>query len=57
MDGNITTEDEDEFIVELKGGLPEIKKNFELNFDQIDLIEALTKQIVEKKSQEIMQEA
>jgi hypothetical protein len=33
MDGNTTTNDEDEFITELRTGLPEINKNFSNNFD------------------------
>ena len=33
MDGNTTTEDEDEFITELRTGMPEISKNFERNFE------------------------
>lgn len=28
MDGNTTTEDEDEFITELRTGMPEISNNF-----------------------------
>ena len=57
MDGNTTNIDEEEFITELRTGLPEINKNFSKNFDQIELINSLIQQMIEKKSQEKRDEA
>ena len=41
MDGNTTHSEEDEFIDALKDEMPEVFKNVDANFDQIDLIDKL----------------
>ena len=41
MDGNTSNNEEDEFIDALKDEMPEVFKNIEFNFDQIDEIDAM----------------
>lgn len=41
MDGNTTNNEEDEFIDALKDEMPEVFKNIDFNFDQLDDIDAL----------------
>ena len=41
MDGNTTNNEEDEFIDALKDEMPEVFKNIEFNFEQLDEIESL----------------
>jgi hypothetical protein len=43
MDGNTTVTEEDEFIETLKAEMPDVFKNVDLNFEQIDSIEELIK--------------
>lgn len=43
MDGNTTHNEEDEFIDALKDEMPDVFKNIELNFEQIDGIDILLK--------------
>lgn len=43
MDGNTTHQEEDEFIDALKDEMPEVFRNIDINFDQIDDIEKLLK--------------
>lgn len=43
MDGNTTHNEEDEFIDALKDEMPDVFKNIELNFEQIDGIDVLLK--------------
>lgn len=47
MDGNTTNEDEDEFITELRTGMPEISKNFDRNFELIATIDEMIKEMIE----------
>jgi len=49
MDGNTTASEEDEFIDTLKGEMPEVFKNIGINFEQIDGIDELIKQVTETK--------
>jgi len=49
MDGNATASEEDEFIDTLKEEMPEVFKNIGINFDQIDGIDELIKQVTETK--------
>jgi hypothetical protein len=41
MDGNTTSNEEDEFIDALKDEMPEVFKNIDFNFDQLDEIDTL----------------
>ena len=41
MDGNTTSNEEDEFIDALKDEMPEVFKNIDFNFDQLDDIDVL----------------
>ena len=43
MDGNTTHNEEDEFIDALKDEMPDVFKNIDLNFEQIDGIDVLLK--------------
>ena len=43
MDGNTTHNEEDEFIDALKDEMPEVFKNIDMNFEQIDGIDDLLK--------------
>lgn len=46
MDGNTTVNEEDEFIDALKDEMPEVFKNIEQNYDQIDNLEYLLKEVI-----------
>lgn len=54
MDGNTTHNEEDEFIDALKDEMPDVFKNIELNFEQIDGIDILLKQVIETRNIEKM---
>lgn len=54
MDGNTTHNEEDEFIDALKDEMPDVFKNIELNFEQIDGIDVLLKQVVDTRNIEKM---
>ena len=45
MDGNTTQNEEDEFIDALKDEMPEVFKNIDQNFEQLDYIDDLLKQV------------
>lgn len=49
MDGNTTHNEEDEFIDALRDEMPEVFKNIEVNFEQIDAIDALLTEVVQTK--------
>jgi hypothetical protein len=55
MDGNTTINEEDEFIDALKDEMPEVFKNIEYNFEQLDAIEVLIKEVLKTKNTEKMQ--
>jgi hypothetical protein len=55
MDGNTTNNEEDEFIDALKDEMPEVFKNIEFNFEQIEEIEDLIKDVIKTKDIEKMQ--
>lgn len=50
MDGNTTVNEEDEFIDALKDEMPEVFKNIESNFNQIDGLEFLLKEVIETQN-------
>ena len=50
MDGNTTVNEEDEFIDALKDEMPEVFKNIELNYSQIDGLEYLLKEVIETQN-------
>ena len=50
MDGNTTVNEEDEFIDALKDEMPEVFKNIEGNFDQLDGLEFLLKEVIETQN-------
>ena len=54
MDGNTTHNEEDEFIDALKDEMPDVFKNIELNFEQIDGIDILLKQVIDTRNIEKM---
>lgn len=54
MDGNTTHNEEDEFIDALKDEMPDVFKNIDLNFEQIDGIDILLKQVIETRNIEKM---
>lgn len=54
MDGNTTHNEEDEFIDALKDEMPEVFKNIDANFAQIDGIDVLLQQVIETRSIEKM---
>jgi hypothetical protein len=54
MDGNTTHNEEDEFIDALKDEMPEVFKNIDANFGQIDGIDVLLQQVIETRSIEKM---
>jgi hypothetical protein len=54
MDGNTTVNEEDEFIDALKDEMPEVFKNIEFNFEQLDGIESLIVEIKKTKNLEMM---
>ena len=54
MDGNTTHNEEDEFIDALKDEMPDVFKNIDLNFEQIDGIDVLLKQVIDSRNIEKM---
>ena len=56
MDGNTTSNEEDEFIDALKDEMPEVFKNIDFNFDQLDSIDALLQDVIKTKDIEKMQQ-
>lgn len=56
MDGNTTHNEEEEFIDALKEEMPEVFKNIEGNFDQLDDIDSQIEEVLKKKDIETMQE-
>lgn len=56
MDGNTSMNEEEEFLDALKEEMPEVFKNIEGNFDQLDKIDNLLEQVEKKKQIEDMQE-
>jgi hypothetical protein len=46
MDGNASNNEEDEFIDALKDEMPEVFKNIDFNFDQLDDIEKLLQEVI-----------
>lgn len=50
MDGNTTHNEEDEFIDALRDEMPEVFKNIDVNFEQIDGIDDLLKTVVETRN-------
>lgn len=54
MDGNTTHNEEDEFIDALKDEMPDVFKNIDLNFEQIDGIDVLLKQVIDTRNIEKM---
>ena len=56
MDGNTTSNEEDEFIDALKDEMPEVFKNIDFNFDQLDDIDVLLQDVIKTKDIEKMQQ-
>ena len=54
MDGNTTNVEEEEFIEALKDEMPEVFTNIKVNFNQIDKIDQLLKDVKLTKSIEAM---
>jgi len=54
MDGNTTHNEEDEFIDALKDEMPEVFKNIDMNFEQIDEIDIILKSVAKTKNIEKM---
>jgi hypothetical protein len=50
MDGNTTMNEEDEFIDALKDEMPEVFKNIEQNYEQIDNLEYLLKEVIQTQN-------
>jgi hypothetical protein len=46
MDGNTSNNEEDEFIDALKDEMPEVFKNIDFNFDQLDDIDQLLQEVI-----------
>lgn len=57
MDGNTTINEEEEFIDALKDEMPEVFKNIEANFEQIQKIKDMLDEVKESQSIERMTEA
>ena len=55
MDGNTTNNEEDEFIDALKDEMPEVFKNIDFNFTELDEIDALLQDVIQNKEIEKMQ--
>jgi len=55
MDGNCSHNEEEEFIDALKDEMPEVFKNIEGNFAQLDKIDDLIKEVKDSKSIDTMQ--
>lgn len=56
MEGNTSQNDEDEFIDALKDEMPEVFKNIDANFDQLEHMDDLLKDIEKTKDIEKMTE-
>jgi len=56
MEGNTTYNEEEEFIDALKEEMPEVFKNIDGNFSQLDKIDNMLEQVLKTKSMEMMQE-
>jgi len=54
MDGNTTNNEEDEFIDALKDEMPDVFRNINQNFDRLDDIDVLIKEVKKTKSIEKM---
>ena len=57
MDGNTTATEEEEFIETLRTEMPDVFKDIDLNFEQIDKIEALIKEVEATKDIDKMKKA
>ena len=57
MEGNTTANEEDEFIDALKDEMPEVFKNIEANFDQLDKVKEMLEHVEKTQSIEAMTEA
>lgn len=55
MEGNTTTNEEEEFIDALKDEMPEVFKNIEANFDLLDHIDSELKHVLKYKDISKMQ--
>lgn len=56
MDGNTSNNEEEEFIDALGDEMPEVFKNIEGNFEQLDKIEGLLEKVKETKDVDDMAE-
>jgi DNA repair exonuclease SbcCD ATPase subunit len=56
MDGNTSHAEEDEFIDALKEEMPEVFKNIEGNFDQLDKIDNMIEEVIKNRDIDTMQE-
>lgn len=56
MDGNCSRNEEEEFIEALKDEMPEVFKNMDANFEQMDDIDSMIVEIKQSKSIEVMQQ-
>jgi len=56
MDGNTSHTEEEEFIDALKEEMPEVFKNIEGNFDQLDKIDQLIEDVIKNRDIDTMQE-
>ena len=55
MDGNTTKNEEDEFIDALKDEMPDVFKNIDDTFDQVDTIDDLLKDVINNRETDKMQ--
>jgi hypothetical protein len=56
MDGNTTHNEEEEFIEALKDEMPEVFKNIDANFDQLDGIDEILKKVKATQNIDLMGE-
>lgn len=56
MDGNTSHTEEEEFIDALKEEMPEVFKNIEGNFEQLDKIDAMIEEVIKNRDIETMQD-
>lgn len=56
MNGNTTQNEEEEFIDALKEEMPEVFKNIEGNFEQLDKVDDLVQEVLNTRDIETMQE-
>jgi len=54
MDGNTTHNEEEEFIEALKDEMPEVFKNIDANFDQLDGIDEILKKVKATQNIDLM---